>query len=408
MSTWAQSGRARSGSWARRFLAEAFALMALGALAVSGCGATTVAGPTARARSATVRASLATSAETSAGSWAVVAMGHLGQPLNTFWQLFFRPAGASAWSDRASALAVATNGGLIVATQSGKSLAVGIRSANNLSYSPLIVTSDARSWLPAEPVGALADQPDALAIAAGGEALALVGDGRAAQVLVSATGLTSWRALASESALAASPPGRACGIVSLTAVGYSAGHRLIGASCRRGGVVGIFTEHGSTWRLVGPGLLQPFGHSSTEVLGLQTTTAGLCALVGLTGRRSAQLVAACTSGSRLTWRVSPAVLLAGPEGVVSFGPVAKVGLFALIWGSAHPDMLAVLGESHMTWSTLHSPPAQTATVVFAPVGRVDALVVDDTSFTDWRLAGGGRRWSREQNLHVAIQFGSSG
>ena len=71
-------------------------------------------------------------------------------------------------------------------------------------------------------------------------------------------------------------------------------------------------------------------------------------------------------------------------------------------------MLAVLGESHMTWSTLHSPPAQTATVVFAPVGRVDALVVDDTSFTDWRLAGGGRRWSREQNLHVAIQFGSSG
>jgi hypothetical protein len=382
--------------------------MALGALAVSGCGATTVAVPSARARTAVVRASLATSADTSAGSWAVVAMGHLGQPLNTFWQLLFRPAGASAWSDRASALAVATNGGLIVATQSGKSLAVGVRSTGNLSYSPLIVTSDARSWFPADPVGALADQPDALAIAAGGAALALVGEGRAAQVFVSPGALRSWRALVSESVLAASPPGRACGIVSLTAVGYSAGHRLVGASCRRGGIVGIFTDHGGTWRLVGSGLTQPFGHSSTEVLGLQTTTAGLCALVGLSGRRSAQLAAACTSGRRLTWRVSPALLLAGPEAVVSFGPVGKVGLFALISGSAHPDTLAVLGESRMTWSTLHSPPARTATVVFAPVGRVDALVVDDTSFTDWRLADGGRRWSREQNLHVAIQFGSSG
>ncbi|MGO9335417.1 MAG: hypothetical protein ACLQCU_15455 [Acidimicrobiales bacterium] len=408
MSTWAQSGRALSCPWARRFLAEGFALMTLGALAVSGCGPTTAASPKSQVSSAVVRASLATSIETSAGSWAVVPMGHLDQPLNTFWQLLFRPAGASAWSDRASALAVATNGGLIVATRGGESLAVGIRSAAKLSYSPLIVTSDARSWFPADPVGALAEQPDALAIAAGGEALALVGEGRAAQVLVSPAALTSWRSLVSERALAASPPGRACGIVSLTAVGYSAGHRLIGASCRRDGVVGIFTEQDSAWRLVGPGLPQPFGHSSTEVLGLQTTTAGLCALVGITGRRSAQLVAACTRGSRLTWRVSPALLLAGPEGVVSFGPAGKVGLFALISGSAHPDTLAVLGESHMTWSTLRSPPARTATVVFAPAGRVDALVVDDTSFADWRLADGGRRWSKEQNLHVAIQFGSSG
>jgi hypothetical protein len=383
-------------------------LAALGALAVSGCGPTTVASLKPQVSSAVVRASLATSIETSAGSWAVVSMGHLDQPLNTFWQLLFRPTGASTWSDRALALAVATNGGLVVASPGGKSLAVGIRPTSRLDYSPLIVTSDARAWLPADPVDGLGDQPDALAIAAGGEALALVGEGRAAQVFVSPGALASWRALVSESALAASPSGRACGIVSLTAVGYSAGHRLIGASCRRRGIVGIFTEHGGTWRLVGPGPPQPFGRSGTEVLGLQTTAAGLCALVGVTGRRSAQLVAACTSGSRLTWRVSPALLLAGPGGVVSFGPVGRVGLFALVSGSAHPDTLAVLGESHMTWSTLHSPPARTATVVFAPVGRVDALVVDDTSLTDWRLAGGGRRWSREQNLHVAIQFGSSG
>ena len=37
-----------------------------------------------------IATSLATSIETSAGTWAVVPMGHLDQPLNTFWQLFFR------------------------------------------------------------------------------------------------------------------------------------------------------------------------------------------------------------------------------------------------------------------------------------------------------------------------------
>jgi hypothetical protein len=38
---------------------------------------------------------------------------------------------------------------------------------------------------------------------------------------------------------------------------------------------------------------------------------------------------------------------------------------------------------------------------------VDALAVDDTSFTDWLLASG-TAWRKVQELHVAIQFGSSG
>ena len=54
-----------------------------------------------------------------------------------------------------------------------------------------------------------------------------------------------------------------------------------------------------------------------------------------------------------------------------------------------------------------SPPARTAVVVFGPAGRLDALAVDGTSFTDWLLAGGDR-WKKVQELHVAIQFGSSG
>jgi hypothetical protein len=335
-------------------------------------------------------------------------MGHLDQPLNTFWQLLFRRPGDSLWTDQASALAVATNGGLLLAAGGGKSLAVGIRPTNALEYSPLIVTSDARSWSPAGPVAALADEPSAFEKTGGGQALALVREGRTAQVLESTKALANWRTVTTETALASSRAARACGLTSLTAVGFAAGRWLIGASCRREGVVGLFDESGGAWHLVGPRLPRSVSRLSADVLGLQTTTGGLCALVGLTRSLGAGLVVACTNDARLSWRVSPAVALAGPETTVGFGPVTGAGVFAWISGPKQPESLAILNEPDMTWKYLPLPPPRTATLVFGPAGRVDALVVDDTLLTDWRLVANSRRWARVQELRVAIQFGSSG
>ncbi|MGD0984441.1 MAG: hypothetical protein ABSA65_11590 [Acidimicrobiales bacterium] len=405
MSTGLRSRRARPRR-SRRFRNEVLGLAVISASVVSGCGATHAAGPAAKISSPAIRALLATSIETSAGSWAIVAMGHLDQPLNTFWQLFFRPTGGALWSDRAAALAVATNGGLVVASPGGRFLVVGIRPSVDLEYSPLIVTSDARSWTSSGPLDALADEPDALALASGGEALALVGDSRATRVLASPGGLAGWRQVASEHELATSDAGRACGIVSLTAVGYVGGQGLLGASCRRSGVVGVFAAHAGTWRLAGPSLPRSVGTSGTELLGLETTSRGLCALIASVGRLSGDVVAACTGTKALNWRVSPPLPLARREGAISFGPAGGLGLYALVSGSARRDTLAVLGESDMTWRALPRPPTGTATVVFDPAGRVDALSVADTSFTDWRLVGGAT-WRKVQGLYVAIQFGSS-
>ncbi len=378
----------------------------LGACVASGCGANRANSPSAASVIPAVRTSLATSIETSAGSWATVAMGHLDEPLNTFWQLLFKPTGAAAWSDRASALAVATNGGLVVASQSGRSLVVGIRPSVDLEYSPLITTSGGGSWTPAGPLGALADEPDSLAVAGGGEALALVGEGRDARVLASPGGLAGWHESATEDELATSEAGRACGVVSLTAVGYAAGNGLVGAICRRDGVVGIFLAQAGTWRLAAPGLPRSLHDSGTAVLGLQATTRGLCALVAATSADSTDLVAACTSGEDLSWRVSPPLPLAGRAVVVSFGPAGDLGLYALVSGSSHPDTIAVLREPQMTWRTLPTPPDATAVVVFGAAGRVDALSVVGTLLTDWQLSGSAA-WHKVQELHVAIQFGSS-
>ena len=287
------------------------------------------------------------------------------------------------------------------------SLVVGIRPTNYLDYSPLIVTSDARSWSPEGPIGALADEPDALAIAGGGEAMALTSDGSSTRVILSRGRLASWRQIATEQGLARSQAGHLCGPVLLTAVGYAAGQGLIGASCRRDGIIGIFTLRQGTWRLVGPRLPQSSRNSTAEVLGLQAGNGGLCALVGVTAGASAGVVVACTSGSELKWDVSPVMSIVGRQHVVSFGSAGRLGLYVLTSGSADGHLLAVSGQTETSWRRLPSPPSRTAVVVFDPAGRVDALAADDTSFTDWRLVGGDN-WKRVQQVRVPIQFGSSG
>jgi len=366
-----------------------------------------VTGSGATARVGVLRASLATSIETTAGSWATIPMGHLDQPLNTFWQLFFRPPGATLWSDQASALAVATNGGLIVASRGSASLVVGIRPTNYLDYSPLIVTSDARSWSPEGPIGALADEPDALAIAGGGEAMALTSDGSSTRVILSRGRLASWRQIATEQGLARSQAGHLCGPVLLTAVGYASrarAHRGELSPRRHHRHLHLAPGHLASRRAAAAAVVAQLDCRSAGSAGGQWRP--VCA------RRShrrglRRVVVACTSGSELKWDVSPVMSIVGRQHVVSFGSAGRLGLYVLTSGSADGHLLAVSGQTETSWRRLPSPPSRTAVVVFDPAGRVDALAADDTSFTDWRLVGGDN-WKRVQQVRVPIQFGSSG
>jgi hypothetical protein len=393
--------RPRRRSGGRKF-AEALTFIVMGAAAISGCGA----GPTASTRPrGTVSASLATSINTSAGSWATVPMGHLGQPLNTFWQLFFRSSQAKAWSNESSALAVATNGGLVLATNQ-RTLTVGIRPTEYLGYSPLISTFDARVWAAANPIAGLRDLPDSLAVNARGGALALVGKGDSTRVLTSRGGLAGWGELVSQGSLASTQSGKTCGIGALTAVGYLHSQAIVGATCRRAGIIGVFAREAGAWALIGIRLPAPLQGASAGVLGMQASSRGLCALLGITARQRVGLVAACTTGTG-DWRVSDELALNGADETVSLGPSSGPGLFALVAASRQSLGLEVLSASDMRWSRLASPPPGTATVSFSTGGQVEALVVDDTLFSDWQLGRAGERWRRIQALKVPIQFGSS-
>jgi len=351
---------------------------------------------------------LATSLQSAAGTWATLPMGHLTQPLNTFWQLFFRPTGTTAWANEVDATATATNGGLVLASAAGQPFIAAVRPANLLHFSPLISTTDGgRSWSNGLLPKGLGASPDALSTAPGGPTLALVESGLHAQVLASAGDLSTWRTLTTARRLASGEGGTACGLLSLTAVASLAGHAIVGASCSRPGVVGIFTARGSTWTLDRLTLPRSIRQGRVQVLALEGSPSGLSALLASTAKSGTTLVAARTDGTG--WTVSPGPVVAPGRHLISFGPTAGTGLFALLSAPSGAVRLVVDSGSGGAWQQMPSPPPGTATVAFDPdaAPTVAAFAVHKSTVTVWTLAAADGQWAKGQVIHVKIQFGSS-
>ncbi|GEM_PF-372158 len=407
-----------SSRWtARRSVAVAAGLVlgALGLLAF-GVGVSTGAPSTTPA----LATPLATSVQTPEGDWATVPMGHLDDPLNTFWQLLFRPSGTTLWSNKVeAATAMATNGGLVLASSGADPsrglLVVGIRPSVKLGLTPIVATTDAGvSWSNGLLASngqldlRLAPRPDALALGAGGRALAIVerakngGD----TVLESTGALSSWKPLVSEDVLRAKAAARGCMPDALTAVGYLGDTAVVGASCRNPGALGLFAEISGRWQGIGPRLGPSIIDGRSEVLALWTRGSGLTALIGTSRAHLAELRTFWTANGT-TWEVSRPLRVSAAQHVVSYGPTSGNGVFVLLGTPGGSAQLEVINGPGSAWAHLPAPPARTATVAFSPDGAVDALAVNDTVLTVWSLSSSSGGWTRSQVLHVAIQFGSS-
>ncbi|HTT90528.1 MAG TPA: hypothetical protein VMF65_13335 [Acidimicrobiales bacterium] len=348
---------------------------------------------------------MATSVRTSDGMWATIPMGNLDQSRNTFWQLFFRPTGAVSWSDQVQATATATNGGLVLASGEGKSLIVGVRPSQGLTFSPLISTSDgARSWSDGLITEALAARPDALAADAGGQVLAVVDAAGGGQVLTADGGLSTWRRLATQRWLSTGV-GRECGVNLITAVGFRAGQPLIGATCSRPGVVGLFSYRSGAWRLAGPALPSSLDLGSVEVLALEPGGARPSALLAVGQGHRARLVAAWSAAGG-HWSTSPPLTLGPDEHLVSLGPAPGAGIFVLLSSASGRESLAVSRPSG-AWQQLPSPPGGTETVAFGTGQPVTALAASATVLTVWSLRSSSGLWVKTQVTSVPIQYGSS-
>jgi hypothetical protein len=346
---------------------------------------------------------LSTSLVTAQGTWAIAVMGGSAAAHNNFWQLFVRPAGASRWS-LATPQGVADNGGLVAAGGS-TSLVVGFRPSQSLVFSPLATSTDTgKNWTPGLLDAGLADTPGAIAIDPSGRALALLQDGTiTAAPTASAAAAGQWTPLTTGNALAASAPGRSCGLVGVSAVSFGPNKDPMAAgSCTRPGVAGVFTETGGTWRSAG--LVLPGtgpGKSAVQVLGLAATASGNVALLAAGN----SLLAAWWDGTR--WTVSDPVA-AGAVQALGFG---AGGSAWLLLGGGRAETIGGAGGSWQALppvpsGTMTLAPAGTATLAPGPGGGYDALAVSGSKLTVWRLAQGA--WAKVQLITVPIVYGSSG
>ena len=373
----------------------------LGAGVISGCGA--AAAPVTTPALQVQTAPLSTSLVTPQGTWAVAVMGGSAGSQDNFWQLLVRPAGASRWS-LVTPEGVADNGGLVAASGAGgTSLVVGFRPSQGLAFSPLATSSDTgKSWTPGLLDAGLADVPDAMAVAPSGQTLALLHDGgieAAGTTGAAATG--QWSRLATLSALAASAPGRSCGLVAVNAVSFGPDNVPMAAgSCARRGVAGVFADTGGTWQAAGPALPAGFGGDQVQVLGLARTVlantgSGNAALLAA----GTDLLAAWSDGAR--WTVSAPVAAARGVSASGFGPTGSVWV---LLGGGRAETIGGPGGS---WQALPLAPAGTATLAPGPgSGGYDALAVSGATLTVWQLTAAA--WARVQVIKVPIEYGSSG
>ncbi len=335
-------------------------------------------------------------------TWAAIPMGRLGQPLNTFWELFSLAPSGQAWVNHAQGLGVATNGGLLLAAPGGSALVAATRPAYELRFTALSATTGS-SWVPGTPLEGAAS---ALAASPAGNLVAVVAGPGGGQLLEAASLRSSWRSVASAASLSVSPAGRRCDPRALSAVAvWPGGGPVVGARCGRPGTVGLFTDLAGRWQAIGPALPPADRRAGVTVLAAATSPAGLEVLLGFGEPEGREQLAVATRGPGGSWTLSRSLALRQGTHLTSVGPVPEGGMFALAAGGRAEHLALAQGDGR--WSVLPSPPSGTATVAFPAVGRLDALVSAGSVMTDWVLGPRGQGWVRHGAVKVAILYGSS-
>jgi hypothetical protein len=368
----------------------------------SGSGSTTAIGPA-------VTPSLTTSVSTATATWGILVMGGSAASEDNFWQLFTRPTGAGAWQ-LVTPPGVADNGGLVMASAGGGPLVVGIRPSQGLTFSPLATTSDdGTTWTPGLVDAGLADAADSLAVVSGsGQQFALLGNGAIEGALSGAASPSGsgWSKLAAPGSIAASAPGKSCGLSSVDAITVTPSAELLaGGACDNPGTAGIFGYSGGTWHAAAPVLPGTVARDRVQVLRLTATPPGNVALV-LAGT---DLFAAWTSNGGTRWTVSPPLATGAAHlSSAAFGSGGAVGVLL------SSGKTAAASGPGSPWQALPAAPPDTAVLAFTPsaarsakAGQVEALAAAGAKLTVWQLSAPAGSWTSIQTITVPIQYGSS-
>jgi hypothetical protein len=355
----------------------------------------------------TLRAPLASALSSQSGSWAVVAMGQRGHPLNTFWELFFRVPTAATWR-LVTPPGVADNGGLTVSVTPAGSALVGFEPSQLLRYSPAAVShNDGAGWDPALVPVSLAAVPDALTIASSGSgtALALVRRG-SGELLTSSGSLLDWRPLPGVGSTGRGADAR-CGHSGLDAVALnSSSDAMLGTGCRRAGQIGIFSLVGGHWQLDGPSLHGSLAHATTRVLRLNSSGLTTTALVAEERHHQTGLLGLWRSATGI-WTQTLPLSLGASTTVLATAAGASGQQLVLLKNRGSSDSLEETAGPDRPWVGLPTPPAGTVTVAPLSDGGANAFSVAGSRLRVFTLTPQGGKWVLSQHMNVPIAYGSS-
>jgi hypothetical protein len=350
------------------------------------------------------------STTTPTGSSIVIAMGHLRDPSNTFWEVFLRQAGRASWVLHTPP-GVASNGGLMLAASPSGSLTVGFLVSADLKFSPVAQSSDGGlQWSPGVLPYPLTSTPDALAVGPAGEALTLAatGDERVLdqRVLETSGDLSDWRTLTTGPVLARADP--ACGAQAMTAVAYGPGAQpLLGLRCSRSGSVGILVAAAGTSDWHDIGLSLPSGSGVTAVTRLVSSTDGVAGVAQLQSGPRASVVGFWGNGSTAKW--ARTATLAVPAGwsvrATATGGGSGQGL-AVLLGSGDKRRVVVVTGPGASWVTLPLAPMGTSGVSYLGA-EVDTFVVAGSHLAVWGSSARAAGWRRSATINVPVPYGSS-
>ncbi len=387
-----------------------FAALAFAALALTmSAGAGYASSATSAGHGGIAATPIAASSTTPTESSMLIAMGHLNQPANTFWEVFLRLAGKPSWV-LDTPPGVASNGGLVAAAPPVGPLTVGFMISADLKFSPVARTSnDGKTWSAGELPASLAGAPDALAVGPTGETLALVGNG--GERIVTSGDLSTWHTLTTAKGLARATS--TCAWQRVTAVAYTAQSQpLLGLACARTGEVGILAPTSATsvrpsgWRNIGPSLEVGVGPAS--VVRLETTAAGTVGLAQLGPTRRMSLVAFWGQGSTDQWSQSRALSI--PKGWTVEATATGGGIgqgVAVLLGSREQRRVEEVAGPGTPWLTVANSP-EGASGVSAVGTEIDTFVVKGSDLAVWAWTPGSVGWRQTATIVVPVPYGSSG
>ncbi len=349
--------------------------------------------------------SLATAFTNAAGTWAVAVAGGSAAKHDNFWQLLRRPGTSRNWR-LVTPPGVASNGGIIIAAAGTQKLTAAFRPSQDLTFTPLAVTTDlGLRWSAGVLDADLASTPGSLAAdSATGHMLALLASGAVEQ---SSNRGATWTLLTTYQAVSRTIAGRACGLRNLTSVAFSsAGEPLLGGVCGRPGTVPIFAFTGRGWQAAGSATLLAAAGRPVSVLTM--TSVG--------GRTTALLVTGAGPGSVLTaaWsatngNVTSDWVLSSPQ------PLRGANLVSASSGRGGTLAVVLSGRAGLiepapgaAWRPLPQLPARTQIVASGPGATIEAIAAAGSVITIWAVGQASASWTRVQELAVPVQYGSSG